>query len=430
MAYDNGPLLEVYGRAGAALGGPLYRRVAEGIVAYYKELAPELAGVGGYPASQDADLGPKDDGSHWTWTPGEVEAALGGDERLIRVATLRFGLDDSAGGLHSSPDRHVLFLAAEAPAIAEELGIALAEAESLIGEAAGRLKAAREERPRPFVDESLYSGWVALVASGHIAAARYLGLEGAGESALRALDRIWDEAFDLEDGVAHRIGGDESGGYLEDQAYFAQALLDAFEWTQQGGFLERARQAAEVMVRRHSDIESGALSDRPAADPAPVGLLAEPHLPVVDAPAPSGNGVAALVLLRLAVLTGAPEYRQRALEVLGTFAGLARREPTAIATYLRAVEWATRPVATVVVVGAEDDETAVALLRTALRTARPRLTIRHLTPSAIDETSLPAALRAMVTAITPRAYLCVGESCAEPVSEPEALEKLLAGFRG
>src|SRR5690606_29848451 len=116
-------------------------------------------------------------------------------------------------------------------------------------------------RRRPFVDESFYAGWAALVASGHLAAARYLGLEGAGKSALRTLDRIWAEAFDFEDGVAHRVGdgaaaGVEAGGYLEDQTHFAQALLDAFEWTQRDEYLERARRVVEVMLSRYLEPES------------------------------------------------------------------------------------------------------------------------------------------------------------------------------
>ncbi len=430
MAYDNGVLQDIYARAGAALGDDSHRRVAEGIVAYYREAAPALEMAGGYPASQDADIGPDDDGSYWTWTLAEIGEALGGDERLVRAAVLRYGLEDPASGVHSAPDRHVLYLAAEVSEVAARLGVDEAAAGSLLAEVARRLKEARDRRPRPLVDESLYSGWVALVASGHLAAARYLGVPGAGESALRALDRTWAEAFDAEDGVAHRLGDGEAGGYLEDQALFAQALLDAFEWTQRGEYLERARQVADIMLRRYAEPESGALSDRPLGESGTVGLLAEPYLPIVDAPAPSGNAVAALVLLRLAALLDAPEYRLRADAVLRAFAGTAAREPTAVATYLRAVDWATAPVTMVVVVGAEGDATARALLNTALATYRPRMVVRGLEPGLLTAAALPPELRAMLTAEAPRAYICVGQSCAAPVAEPAELRRVLESFRG
>ena len=457
MAADNGALLEAYARAYAVFRDPLYRAAAEGIVAYYREVAPALREAGGFPASQDADVGPHDDGDYWTWTREEIREALaagrrggepggggaaggtgggvGGDgvesdvDLLERVAVLRFGLDRADATMPTDRTRHVLYLARDPAEIASEVGVDEAEAERLAAEVARRLRAARDARPRPFVDETLYAGWASLVASGHLAAARYLGDDEAGRAALRALDRIWDEGFDVEDGVTHRVGDAEAGAYLEDQAYFAAALVDAYEWSQRPEYLERARRVVDVMLRRFLESESGALSDRPL-DEAGEGLLAEPHLPIVDAPAPSGNGVAAITLLRLAAITGDEVYDRRAREILAAFAGSATQIPTALATYVRAVDWATSPVTTVVVVGAEGDAAADALFRTALGTYRPRTVLRRFAPDAVPAETLPPALAAMVSAEAPRAYVCAGQTCAAPVSEPDALADLLRNFKG
>ncbi len=429
MAYDNGVLLEIYARAYAIFRDPLYHRTAEGIVDYYDDVARDVLERGGFPASQDADIGPEDDGDHWTWTREEVREALGGDERLERVAALRFGLDDVDATMPTDRTRHVLYLAADAERIAGEVGVDAAEAERLLSDVERRLKATRNGRPRPFVDETVYASWSALVASGFVAAARHLGHEAAGRTALRALDRIWDEAFDATDGVAHRVGNGESGGYLEDQANVAQALLDAFEWSQRSQYLERARQVVDVMLERYLERESGALLDRPSGEDG-AGLLKEPHLPIVDAPSPSGNGVAALVLLRLSALVGSGAYRERALGILGAFAGSARQMPTAVATYMRAIDWATGPVSTVVVVVEEGDDAADTLWRTALSAYRPRTVVRRFSPGAVPEGELPPALAAMVTGEAPRAYLCAGQTCAAPVSDPDALDELFRTFRG
>ncbi|HEX6940936.1 MAG TPA: thioredoxin domain-containing protein [Longimicrobiales bacterium] len=429
MAYDNGVLLEAYARAYAVFRDPLYRAVAEGIVGYYREVAPALFAAGGFPASQDADIGPHDDGDHWTWTLEEVRAALGGDERLERVAALRYGLDEVAATMPTDRSRHVLFLARDVDAVAGELGVDAEEAARLVAEVARRLKAARDARPRPFVDETPYSGWTALVASGHLAAARHFGDAEAGRAALRALDRIWEEAFDAVDGVAHRPGDATAGGYLEDQAYVAQALVDAFEWSQRPEHLERARRVAEIMLERFRAPGTGALADR-APEDGGEALLGEPYLPIIDAPAPAGNAVAALTLLRLAALVHDATYADRAREILAAFAGSAGQMPTAIATYVRAVDWATAPVTTVVVVGEPGAEAADALLRAALAAYRPRTVVRRFAPGAVAAEELPPALAAMVTGESPRAYLCAGQTCAAPVSEPDALAELLRAFRG
>ncbi|HEX7052198.1 MAG TPA: thioredoxin domain-containing protein [Longimicrobiales bacterium] len=430
MAPDNGALLECYAIAHAVLGDPLFRATAEGIVEYYRDVAPERVAAGGFPASQDADVGPGDDGDYWTWTVDEVRRALGGEESLVRAAVLRYGLEDPASGMPTDPARHVLYLAAGADEVAARMGVEVAEAERLLDEVAHRLEVARRARPRPFVDETSYAGWSALVASGHVAAARYLGREDAGAAALRALDRIWEEAFDVEDGVAHRVDAGAAGGMLEDQAYTAQALLDAFEWTQRPDLLDRARAVADVMLERFREPESGAFTDLPRGGGDAVAVLSEPHRPIADAPSPSGNAVAAMVLLRLAALTGASAYRERGEETLRAFAGTAARMPTAVATYFRAVAWATQPVATLVVVGDEADAAAQALLRAGLSTYRPRTVVRRLAPGADVPESLPPELRAMVTGESPRAYLCVGRTCAAPVAGPDALVDLLRTFGG
>src|SRR5690606_40012210 len=140
MAYDNGVLLEAYARAYAVFRDPLYRAAAEGIVAYYREAAPGLREAGGFPASQDADVGPHDDGDYWTWAREEIREALGGDDLLERVAVLRFGLDRSDATMPSDRTRHVLYLAQDAAEIAAEVGVDEAEAERLVAEVTSRLK--------------------------------------------------------------------------------------------------------------------------------------------------------------------------------------------------------------------------------------------------------------------------------------------------
>lgn len=139
MAYDNGVLLEAYARAYAAFGQPFHRRIADGIVDWYSALAPALVEAGGFPASQDADIGPHDDGDYWTWTVDEVREALGDDEQLTRAAVLRYGIDDPASGMPTDHSRHVLYLALDEQEVALRLQVDETEAAALSQEAARRL---------------------------------------------------------------------------------------------------------------------------------------------------------------------------------------------------------------------------------------------------------------------------------------------------
>jgi len=429
MAYDNGPLLSLYARAAQALSDPRLREAAEGIIAHYQDIAPVLRDEGGFPASQDADFGYDNDGDYWTWTREEVRDALGGDALLTRAAVAAYGLDDPGASMHIDPERRVLFRAADAETIAPRLDIGGAEAARTIEEVRGRLKRVRDARPRPFVDETLYADWVALVASGHIAAARWIGDDDAGAAALRALHRVLGEGWTDGVGLRHRVGDNESLPLLDDQAHTMLACLDAFEYTQDGQWLTRARALADVLLERFSDERTGAFRDRPLDAVADVEVLDQPMLSVADSPTPAGNSSAALGLLRLHALTQEQRYRDVAARVLRACAGSAQRLGGSASTFARALAWALLPVTTVVIVDTGDAE-GDALFHAALGSARPRTVIRRIRAGALDPDSLVPELRAMVTGDVPRAYVCAGRTCAAPVSEPGALTQVLHTLRG
>ncbi|MGH7483734.1 MAG: hypothetical protein ACRELV_16420, partial [Longimicrobiales bacterium] len=298
-----------------------------------------------------------------------------------------------------------------------------AAAARLIPEIAARMRGARDRRPRPFVDETVYADSTAMVAAGHLAAARYLGDTDAADAAFRALERVWAEGFRPDAGLLHRPGDPSAGEYLSDQACVLGAILDAFELAQRTVWLERARSLADLLIARFTDDGNGGFLDRPHDAHGP-GALELPHRPIADAPEPSGNGAAALALLRLAGLSGVTRYGDVARRTLAAFAGTARAIATAAATYLRAVDWATAPTTSVVIVGSGEPARDL-LLATALRTYRPRTVVRRFVAGDVDEAALPEAVRAMLGVDAPRAYVCVGAVCEAPVASPDELDAIL-----
>ncbi len=428
MATDNGVLATTLARAAVVFDSTRFDQAVRGIVEHYRDVAGDVVAAGGFPASQDADFGLDNDGDYWTWTVEELNDALGGDARLLRVAVLHFGVDDPAGSMHIDPARHVLFRQLDAADVAGQIDTDEAAARELIAEVRRRLKVTRDRRPRPFVDETLYAPQVALVAAGHLAAARHLGMADAGEAALRALDRIWRDGFAEGLGVAHRIGDRQTGEGLDDQAHFANTLIDAFEVTQDRSHLERAQQILDIAIARFTD-ETGAFRDRPVDVESDVAPLARPHYPLTDAPEPSGNGAIALALLRMHEITGETGWRERAERVLRAFAAAVPRFASSAATYVKAVARATLPVTRIVVVAEPGDEAGDALLTTALRVYRPRTLVLRIAPGEAAS-GLPPELDAMLSGAAPRAYVCAGRRCAAPVSAVAPLTALMREFRG
>jgi uncharacterized protein YyaL (SSP411 family) len=230
------------------------------------------------------------------------------------------------------------------------------------------------------------------------------------------------ESFRPDTGVPHRLGDAQTEAHLDDHAHVLLAVIDAYEVTQDDAWLRRAGAIADVLRSRFRDPETGALRDRPVDAPAAVSQLDRPLLSIADAPAPSGNGAAALGLLRLHAYTGDVEARDQGRAILRAFAGSAGRLGSAAATWLRAVAWEIRPLTHIVVI----EEPGGPLRAEALRAVRPRTVLRLLEPGAAPSgAALPPELAAMITGATPRAYVCVDHSCAPPAGDVAALRGLL-----
>jgi hypothetical protein len=298
--------------------------------------------------------------------------------------------------------------------------LAVDDAEDLVRSGMRKLAEARAKRPAPAVDNTIYTGWSAMMASAMLEAGAFLDRPELDRHALLTLDRLFRDAADPAGGVRHAVGG-AIGGLLEDQVHLAAAALDAFEATGDRAWRDRA---VELMDRVWDDFRApeGGLRDR--RETGGEGFLPQPITPAVDAPTPSPNGVAGLVLARLAEHTGDARWTARRDELLGAFGGGLSDLGLHGATLLRAADWALAPATHIVIVAAADDR-GQALRRAARVAYRPRKVVTPLAPGGSAD-GLPAPVRAMLDGQGPRAYVCVGPECRAPVDEPAALLELLA----
>ena len=402
MAYDNSELLRAYCDAYSAFGTEAYAEVARGIVRWVREVMADPEG--GYAASQDADVGLDDDGDYFTWTRDEAAAVLSPDELAVAAEYYDIG---TAGEMHHNPAKNVLYAAVPVRRLAPTLGRSETDVVHLLQAAETKLRAARALRQAPFVDRTRYASWNAMLASAMIRAGAVLADPWATDHALETLRRLRAESPE-PDGVPHTPGG--VSGLVEDQVQVAAAALDAYEATGDDVWLDWA-EAIASRVWRDYRAPDGGFFDR--AEAAGEGLLPARVKPIEDAPTPSANGVAAILLARLAELTGAPVWRDRAAETLRAFAGRAAELGLHGATYLLAVDWLLNAGTHLVVVGPSSDPAAAEMHRDALRTYVPRRVIQRIVGQA--RRPLPPALLGMLGRGTaPAGYACRGESCSPP----------------
>jgi uncharacterized protein len=430
MAYDNAELLRNYVHAHQATGTALFREIAMGILGYVTGTLMD-GDQGGFYASQDADISLHDDGDYYTWTLEEASAALSSEE--LEVVRRVYHLD-GRGEMSHDPRRHVLYIDKEMDVAAALLGRSVEEVREVIARGRRHLLDARSSRPAPFVDRTIYAGWSGMMISAVLAAARGLQDASAAGAALRALSRVLRDAYQAPGagagggGFRHVVNSSGGiGGLLDDQVQMARALLDAFEYTGDGQFLRVAEETMIYVLAEFLNSDGAFYDVSGGTAREPVLGLGVPYVPVQDAPTPAGNGVAVMVLDRLAALTGNDRYRDAAGRALEASAPGAAAHGLFAATLSHALEMHLEPPLHVVITGAPEDARTRRLHAAALAAYRPGMIVHPHTSA--GNGSLPSVVAAAAgLRADPSAYACTATACAAPATEPDALRDTIQNF--
>ena len=428
MLYDNAGLLGNYVHAFQSFVEPEFAAVAQDIMRWMNEWLSDQE-RGGFYASQDADISLDDDGDYFTWTRDEAAAVLTPEE--LAVAELYYDIGE-LGDMHHNPKKNVLHRNFSVEEVAQRAKRDKSDVERDLAAAKEKLYAARLERPTPFIDKTVYTGWNALAISAYLDAARVLDLEEPRTFALRTLDRVLREGWNARAGLAHVIAYPEPDaaarripGVLDDYAMLAHACVDAWEATGEMRYYEAALQLADAMVERFHDPEHGGFFDteKDAADK--IGALTARRKPMQDSPTPAGNPTAAAALLRLAALSGRNDLRAKAEDTLAAFSGVIEHYGLYAGSYGLALERLLLPPIQVAIVGAGPSArqlAAVANARYAVNKA-----VISLTPAQVASGQLPPVLRETLPHLpTPAtagaiALVCRGTSCLPPARTGEEL---------
>ena len=424
MSYDNSELLRSYVHGFQTFVDPEFARAALHIMRWMDEWLSDRE-AGGFYASQDADISLDDDGDYFTWSRAEAEAVLTPGEFAIAGPYFDIG---TVGDMHHDPSRNVLFRTRDLVAVAQEAGVGADEAEQLLSSAKQKMYAARLERPTPFIDKTMYTGWNAMAIRAYLEAGRVLQRPAATAFALKSLQRV--VAAVVRDGcVGHVVAwGDPAAsspdvpGTLDDALFLADACVTAFEVTGDAKWFQTAREIADNLIVRFGDREKGGFFDTEVSEAGALGALSARRKPLQDAPTPAGNPAAAALLLRLAALTGNESYREHAAATLECFAGIVEHFGLYAATFGLALGLLVRPAVQVVIVEAAGaaavELEALALARYAVNKSVFRVRRDQLSqlPPALAET-----LPNLDTGLGTVALVCSGNTCQPPARTAEEL---------
>jgi hypothetical protein len=424
MLYDNAQLARLYLHAWQATGDEEYRRVLEETLDYV--LREMTSPEGGFRSTQDADS-EGEEGKFFLWRPAEVRALL--DPADARLFMAYYDVTERGNFREGGPGANILNAPRSEEEVAAAAGVTVAQLDAALARGRSALFAAREQRIHPGRDDKVLAEWNGLMIEALAEAGAALNrkdyLAAAEKAPAFVLERM--QAGDAADGLrlyrSYKDGQARVNAYLEDYAAMGLGLVALYRATFDLRWIEAAQRIAETMLALFHDAEGGAFFQTSSDHEALVARRKD----FVDSAVPSGNSLAAELLLRLAVLLDRPDYAAAASAVMRLMADAMAAQPGAFGRLLSALDMHLYPGQEIAIVGDPVSEDTRALLAEVRRRYLPAETLALLVPG--DEAA-PALIRLLrdrgLVGGRAAAYVCRNYVCALPVTDAGALGGLLS----
>jgi hypothetical protein len=416
MLYDNAQLARVYLHAWQLTSDPDFRRIVEEILDY--ALREMTDPSGGFYSSQDADS-EHEEGKYFVWSAAEIDDPLFKDYYGV---TARGNFEG----------KNILYVASDDDTVARRFNLTPAEARARRDAVKRRLFTLRQERVKPGTDDKVLAAWNGLLLAAFAEAARALDRADYLQAAIRNADfllstlrapagrlhRSWLNNSPSPVGVLPDGGGVRGGGFLEDYANVAEGLLALYEATFDSRYFLAARELMDYSLAHFRDPRGGFFDTSDDHET----LVTRPK-DIQDNATPSGNAMAATVLLKLAALTSETRYADLATAALRAIQPLLAQHPTAFAQWLCAASFGLGEPKEIAFVGDPAQEAVRALLAVTFNAYRPFKVVALKRPGEASPIPLLAGREQIKGQAT--AAVCYNFACRLPVTEASALKEQL-----
>ncbi|MCM3873357.1 MAG: thioredoxin domain-containing protein [Pyrinomonadaceae bacterium] len=415
MLYDNALLCRLYLHYYQLTHDESARRTAEGILDY---VVREMTDAnGGFYSTQDADS-EGEEGKFFVWSPDEIASVLDVEGAALFSAYY----DVTQGG--NFEGKNILNVTRPLEDVAAKAKVTLEHLQQSLEGSRGKLFELRENRVKPDRDEKILTAWNGMMLASFAEAAAILDrvdyLEIAKRNARFLLDNLLRDDLLLR---TYKDGAAKLNAYLEDYAFLGDGLLTLYEATGELEWFEATLSLTNRMIEEFWDEEDGGFF-----------FTGKSHENLIvrskdyfDNATPSGNSVAADVMLRLAALTDNNDYRRRAVTILRLIADSLRRYPSGFGRALCALDFHLGTPREIAIVG-DHDAMQTRLLRSAVwHSYVPNKVVAQTVPGDDESAQLIPLLRdRRLVDNMPTAYVCEHFTCSEPVTDPEKLAVQLA----
>ncbi|MBX2884566.1 MAG: DUF255 domain-containing protein [Granulosicoccus sp.] len=324
MLYNQAGLSRTYTEAWKLTGDKEHARTVRRLNDYVLREMTATDGV--FYSATDADSG-GGEGLFFIWTPEELREVL--SEEDAEFALKVWNLTERGNFEH----RNILHLEGSLTEIAANMDLSQEEFTRRLNQISDVLLIKRQEREAPLLDNKIITAWNGLMITAMAEAGEALQEPKYISAAQQAADVLWSSAL-LKDDSLRRVRLNNRWSITAtqtDYAYLAEAYITLFDVTGERRYLNYAEKLVAKMNEKFWDKQDGAYF-MGAAEVAGSALPSRPK-DLYDSALPSGNSVAARVLVRLWRRTGNEEYYDKALALFGAFSDIVSRSASSV-TYL------------------------------------------------------------------------------------------------
>jgi uncharacterized protein YyaL (SSP411 family) len=406
MLYDNALLSRFYLHYYQLTGDEAARRVAEGILDY---VVREMTGpLGGFYSTQDADSEGVE-GKFFVWDLEEVKQILGEPDAEHFAAY--YNITESG----NFEEKNIPNVTRDLAEVARVRNITPDQLSQILESGRGKLFTVREQRIKPARDEKVLTAWNGLMLSSFAEAAVILGRSDYADVAKRNADFVLKNL--QRDGLllrTYKDGQAKLNAYLEDYAFLIDGLLTLFETAGEFRWFEEAVKLTETMIGEFWDEQDGGFF-----------YTGNSHEELIvrskdffDNATPSGNSVAAEVLLRLSLLTDNSEFQRRATTILRLTSDMMRRYASGFGRMLGALDFHLARPKELAVIGSPETGETQELVNEIWRPYLPNKVVAQARPGdTLASNSIPLLRDRPQLAGKATVYVCENYTCQQPTAD-------------
>ena len=314
MLYDNALIPVVFAEAYQITKDSFYLDVVNQTLNYV--LGEMTSNEGGFYSAQDADSEGQE-GKYYLWKKSEIQKILGEDSDVFCLF-----YDVVEGG--NFEGNNILCNNINISTVAFQCGKTEEQVKKILESSSKKLLDTRSKRVPPGLDDKILTSWNALMISSFAKGYRITKEKPFLDAATNGI-RFIEKNLMKNDTLlrTYKNGTAKIPAYLDDYAYFINALLDVFEIIPDSKFLQTAKTLGDYLIENFWDAQHNSFY-----------MTADNHEKLIirpksnyDLSIPSGNSVAAAALLRLHHLVQEKNFVDISLKIMESQATLAAQNP-------------------------------------------------------------------------------------------------------